>query len=36
MVGRGGKGHPLFKRGRLTGMMPTELTVPIFQSEVTP
>jgi DNA gyrase subunit A len=35
VVGRGGKGHPLFKRGRLTGMVPAELTVPIFQTEVT-
>ena len=33
VVGRGGKGHPLFKRGRLTGMVPAELTVPIFQAE---
>ncbi|HSF10836.1 MAG TPA: DNA gyrase C-terminal beta-propeller domain-containing protein, partial [Nitrospirales bacterium] len=36
VVGRGGKGHPLLRRGRLTSMIPTELTVPIFQSEVTP
>jgi DNA gyrase/topoisomerase IV subunit A len=34
VVGRGGKGHPLFKRGRLTGMVPAELTVPNFQTEV--
>lgn len=33
VVGRGGKGHPLFKRGRLTGMVPAELTVPILQNE---
>jgi DNA gyrase subunit A len=33
VVGRGGKGHPLFKRGRLTGMVPAEVTVPIFQAE---
>jgi DNA gyrase subunit A len=33
VVGRGGRGHPLFKRGRLTGMVPAELTVPIFQNE---
>ncbi|MDH5700126.1 MAG: hypothetical protein OEZ41_09220, partial [Nitrospirota bacterium] len=36
VVGRGGKGHPLFRRGRLTGMVPAELTIPLFQTEVTP
>ncbi|MDH4194668.1 MAG: DNA topoisomerase 4 subunit A [Nitrospirota bacterium] len=36
VVGRGGKGHPLFKRGRLTSMVPAELTIPIFQTEGTP
>ena len=36
VVGRGGKGHPLFKRGRLTGMVPAEWTVPILQTEVIP
>jgi DNA gyrase subunit A len=36
VVGRGGKGHPLIKRGRLTGMMPAELTVPIFQNDLSP
>lgn len=36
VVGRGGKGYPLFKRGRLTGMIPADLTVPVFQSEVVP
>ena len=33
VVGRGGKGHALFKRGRLTGMEPAELTIPVFQTE---
>lgn len=33
MVGRGGKGHPIIKRGRLTGMVPPELIVPVFQTE---
>jgi len=33
VVGRGGKGHALFKRGRLTGMEPVELRIPIFQLE---
>ena len=33
VVGRGGKGHGLFKRGRLTGMEPPELTIPVFQTE---
>ncbi|MDR4494660.1 MAG: DNA topoisomerase (ATP-hydrolyzing) [Nitrospirales bacterium] len=32
-VGRGGKGHPIIKRGRLTGMVPPELVVPVFQTE---
>ncbi|HSF08510.1 MAG TPA: DNA gyrase C-terminal beta-propeller domain-containing protein, partial [Nitrospirales bacterium] len=35
VVGRGGKGHPLMKRGRLTGMVQGELTIPIFQTEAT-
>jgi len=34
VVGRGGKGHALVKRGRLTGMEPTELTIPVFQTEL--
>ena len=33
VVGRGGKGHALFKRGRLSGMEPAELTIPVFQAE---
>ena len=33
VVGRGGKGHALFKRGRLTGMEPDELRIPAFQTE---
>jgi DNA gyrase subunit A len=33
VVGRGGKGHPLLKRGRLTGMVQGELTIPVFQTE---
>ncbi len=33
VVGRGGKGHALFKRGRLSGMEPGELNIPIFQTE---
>ena len=33
VVGRGGKGHALFKRGRLNGMEPVELTIPTFQTE---
>ncbi len=33
IVGRGGKGHALMKRGRVTGMVPPELTIPIFQTE---
>jgi DNA gyrase subunit A len=33
VVGRGGKGHPLFKRGRLSGMAPVELSIPVFQTE---
>ena len=33
VVGRGGKGHALFKRGRLSGMEPDELNIPVFQSE---
>ncbi|MDH5585732.1 MAG: DNA topoisomerase 4 subunit A [Nitrospirota bacterium] len=33
VVGRGGKGHALVKRGRLTGMEVAELTIPIFQTE---
>jgi len=32
VVSRGGKGHPLMKRGRLTGMAPPELVIPVFQS----
>ncbi len=35
VVGRGGKGHTLFKRGRLNGMEPVELKVPVFQAEST-
>jgi DNA gyrase subunit A len=35
VVGRGGKGHALFKRGRLTGMEPVELNIPVFQTEST-
>ncbi len=33
VVGRGGKGHALFKRGRLSGMEPAELNIPVFQVE---
>ncbi len=33
VVGRGGKGHALFKRGRLSGMEPAELHIPVFQTE---
>jgi DNA gyrase subunit A len=33
VVGRGGKGHALFKRGRLSGMAPVELSIPVFQTE---
>lgn len=33
VVGRGGKGHALVKRGRLTGMEPDELRIPAFQTE---
>ncbi len=33
VVGRGGKGHALFKRGRLSGMEPAELNIPVFQTE---
>ncbi len=33
VVGRGGKGHALFKRGRLIGMEPGELNIPVFQTE---
>jgi DNA gyrase subunit A len=36
VVGRGGKGHALFKRGRLKGMAPAELSIPVFQTESTP
>ena len=32
VVGRGGKGHALFKRGRLNGMEPDELEIPNFQT----
>jgi len=32
VVGRGGKGHALFKRGRLSGMKPVEPRIPIFQA----
>ena len=35
VVGRGGKGHPLIKRGRLTGIAPHELTIPVLQTEGT-
>jgi len=30
VVGRGGKGHALLKRGRLAGVHPPEITLPIF------
>jgi DNA gyrase subunit A len=33
VVGRGGKGHALFKRGRLSGIEPVELYIPVFQME---
>ncbi len=33
VVGRGGKGHQLVKRGRLAGMAPGDLTIPNLQSE---
>ena len=33
VVGRGGKGHALFKRGRLSGIEPVELYIPVFQTE---
>jgi DNA gyrase subunit A len=33
VVGRGGKGHAIVKRGRLTGMEPAELTIPVFHAE---
>ena len=33
VVGRGGKGHALFKRGRISGMEPVELNIPVFQTE---
>ena len=35
VVGRGGKGHALFKRGRLNSMEPAELNIPVFQTEST-
>ncbi len=35
VVGRGGKGHALFKRGRLKGMASAELEIPAFQMEST-
>ena len=33
VVGRGGKGHALFKRGRLSGMEPAAINIPVFQTE---
>ncbi len=33
VVGRGGKGHALIKRGRLSGMEPAALNIPVFQTE---
>ncbi len=33
VVGRGGKGHTLIKRGRLGGMELPELNIPVFQTE---
>ncbi len=33
VVGRGGKGHALIKRGRFSGMEPAEVSMPVFQSE---
>jgi DNA gyrase subunit A len=35
VVGRGGKGHALFRRGRLSGMEPADLDIPVFQAEST-
>ena len=35
VVGRGGKGHGLFKRGRLSGMEPADLNIPVFQADAT-
>jgi len=35
VVGRGGKGHALFKRGRLSGMEPGDLIIPVIQNEAT-
>lgn len=34
VVARGGKGHPVIKRGRLTGLMPPDLIVPVFQQDL--
>ncbi|MEE8125519.1 MAG: DNA gyrase subunit A, partial [Nitrospirales bacterium] len=36
VVGRGGKGHQMFKRGRLAGMVPSDVTIPVFQTESAP
>ena len=36
VVARGGRGHPVIKRGRLTGLMPPDLTVPVFQQDPVP
>jgi len=33
VVSRGGKGHALFKRGKLAGVNPPEITLPIFPVE---
>ncbi len=33
VVGRGGKGHQLIKRGRVSGMAPPDLTIPSLQTE---
>lgn len=32
VVGRGGKGHALFKRGALTGIVPPTVHVPVFEA----
>ncbi len=33
VVGRGGKGHTLMKRGRFNGMEPADVSIPVFQTE---
>ncbi|RMH36500.1 MAG: DNA topoisomerase IV subunit A [Nitrospirae bacterium] len=33
VVGRGGKGHTLFKRGMLTGLVAPELRLPVFETK---